>query len=85
MTAIRIQANCNLASSFWTRAAANLQFSNRKLLLLESHSSHCKQTTAFVSNRNFLRGRLFGPAPAIEIWIPHRVGAAHWFAKKEGL
>jgi hypothetical protein len=48
----------------------NLQFSNRNIPLLESHSSHCKQTTAIGSNRNFLRGRPFEPEPPPENCIP---------------
>ncbi len=35
--------------------AGNLQFSNRKLPLLESHLSHSKQWIAIESNRKFSR------------------------------
>jgi len=62
--------------------AANLQFSNRQLPLLESHLSHCKQTIAIGSNRNFLRGRPFSVAPLPENRISQSKGGH--FAQNDG-
>jgi hypothetical protein len=43
---------------------ANIQFSNRQLWLLESGLTHCKQTPATRSNRNFLQGSTSSRLPA---------------------
>jgi hypothetical protein len=59
MAATSILANCNYAFSRLGLPAANLQFSNRQLPLLESHLSHRKQTIAIVSNRQLLQGPCF--------------------------
>jgi hypothetical protein len=53
-----VLAKRNAAPSLGLLPAANLQFSNRKLPLLESPLSPSKQTTAIGSNRKFLKAWL---------------------------
>jgi hypothetical protein len=66
-------ANRKASSSPQPLRPENLQFSNPNIPLLESHLSHCKQTIALGSNRNFLRGRAFEPEPPPENCIPQPV------------
>ena len=46
-------------------ARAHIPFSNRKIQLLESRSTHCKQTTATVSNREFCDPTRIAIPPAL--------------------
>jgi hypothetical protein len=53
-----VLASRNATSSLSLLPAANLQFSNRKLPLLESRLSHSEQMIAIGSNRKFLKAWL---------------------------
>jgi hypothetical protein len=51
-------ANCDAASLLRLLTAANIQFSNRNIPLLEFRLTYSKQTIAIVSNRNIFGVRL---------------------------